>query len=140
VPADPPPGRSLVTRRAVTDIVRMAVLGSYGVTGFTASMPERLLARLRLATPGLVVRLGNGVAVDLDLTVAFGVPIAEVGRQVESAVRYALRHALGIEVERLVIHVDGLRVAHAGVPPASLPDDPGTISSGDLADSGTDVA
>ena len=28
------PGRSLVTRRALTDIVRAATLGSYGVTGF----------------------------------------------------------------------------------------------------------
>ena len=52
MPADPIPGRSLVTRQAVADIVRTAVLGSYGVTGFAASLPERLLARLGLATPG----------------------------------------------------------------------------------------
>ena len=36
MPSDPIPGRSLVTRRAVADIVRTAVLGSYGVTGFAA--------------------------------------------------------------------------------------------------------
>ena len=140
VPSDPIPGRSLVTRRAVADIVRTAVLGSYGVTGFAASPPEQLLARLGLATPGLEVRLGDGVALDLDLTVAYGVPIAEVGRQVDSAVRYALRHALDLEVTRLVIHIDGLRFAPAGAPPDVVYEDPDAVRSGDLAGSGTDVA
>jgi uncharacterized alkaline shock family protein YloU len=139
VPSDPIPGRSLVTRRAVADIVRTAVLGSYGVTGFAASPPERVLSRFGLATPGLRVHLDAGVDVDLDLTVAFGVPIAEVARQVDSAVRYAIRHALDREVRRLVIHIDGLRFAPAGSPPESR-DDPPTVTARDLADSGTDVA
>jgi uncharacterized alkaline shock family protein YloU len=140
VPPDQVPGHSMVTRRAVADMVRTAVLGSYGVTGFAANPAERLLARLGLATPGLAVQLGREVAVELDLTVAFGVPIAEVGRQVDSAVRYALRHSLGLEVTRLVIHIDGLRVAPVGVPPIPVSDDPGSVHSSDLADSGTDVA
>ena len=140
MPSDPIPGRSLVTRRAVADIVRTAVLGSYGVTGFAANLPERFLAMLGLTTPGLRVTLGDGVGVALDLTVASGVPIAEVGRQVDSAVRYALRHALGVEMRRLDIHIDGLRFAPAGSPPAEPPADPTSVSSKDLADSGTDVA
>ena len=36
----PTPGRSLVTRRAVADIVRTATLGSYGVTGFAGGRPK----------------------------------------------------------------------------------------------------
>ena len=40
------PGRSLVTRRAIIDIVRDTTLNSYGVTGFAASRVERLLGRL----------------------------------------------------------------------------------------------
>ena len=140
MPSDPIPGRSLVTRRAVADIVRTAVLGSYGVTGFAASPVERLLAAVGLATPGLDVRLGDGVDVELDLTVAYGVPIAEVGRQVDSAVRYALRHALDLEVTHLVIHIDGLRFAPAGAPPSAVHEPAGAVRSSDLADSGTDVA
>ena len=57
VPAEPIPGHTLVTRRAAADIVRTAVLGSYGVTGFAGGLPERLIARLGLGTPGLKVRL-----------------------------------------------------------------------------------
>jgi hypothetical protein len=37
------------------------------------------------------------------------VPVAEVARQVDSAVRYSLRHYVGTDVRALTIHVDGLR-------------------------------
>ena len=140
MPAHPMPGRSLVTRRALVDIVRAATVGSYGVTGFAASPLERLFGRLGFRQPGINVRLGNGLEVELDLTVAFGVPIAEVARQVDSAVRYALRRALGREVTRLTIHVGGLRFSPADVPPAASSADPGTVGPRDLADSGRDVA
>ena len=92
------------------DVVRAATLGSYGVTGFAGGPIARLLARLGLAQPGLTVRLEDGIEIELDLEVALGVPVAEVARQVDSAVRYALQRALGVEVGRLVIHIGGLRV------------------------------
>lgn len=140
VPSNPTPGRSLVTRRAVIDLIRAATLGSYGVTGFAAGPIERLLGRLGFAQPGIGLRLDDGLEIELDLTVAYGVPVAEVARQVDSAVRYAIRRGLGHEVRRLTIHVDGLRVAPGGAPPTLVPADPGAIRPGDLADSGTDVA
>ncbi len=137
---DPMPGRSLVTRRALVDIVRTATLGSYGVTGFAAAPLERLIGRLGLGQPGIRVRLDDGLEIDLDLTVAFGVPIAEVARQVDSAVRYAIRRALDREVSRVTIHVGGLRFGAGVVPPAIVPAVPGAVGPRDLADSGTDVA
>jgi uncharacterized alkaline shock family protein YloU len=140
VPTRPTPGRSVVTRRAIIDIVRTATIGSYGVTGFAARPTERLLGRLGFGQPGIGVHLGDGIDVELDLTVALGVPIAEVARQVDSAVRYAIRHALGREVRRLTIHVGGLRVAPGEAPPAIAPADGRAIGPRDLADSGTDVA
>jgi uncharacterized alkaline shock family protein YloU len=143
VPTDPTPGRALVTRRAVVDIVRTAVLGSYGVTGFAG---EGLLGAIRnavgLGSRGIRVAVDETLAIDLDLTVAHGLPIAEVARQVDSAVRYAIRRALEREVDRLAIHVDGLRVR-----PAETIDGGGgrrstgeSIHQDDLAASGTDVA
>jgi len=136
----PTPGRSLVTRHAVIDIVRTATLGSYGVTGFAADPFTRVLGYLGLAQPGLTVRIGDRLEVELDLDIALGVPVAEVARQVDSAVRYAIRRALGREIERFVIHVGGLRVQPAGSIPAVSAAPPETIRPRDLADSGTDVA
>jgi hypothetical protein len=42
----------------------------------------------------------GGLRLDLFITVAFGVPVAEVARQVDSAVRYSLRHYVGAESKR----------------------------------------
>jgi uncharacterized alkaline shock family protein YloU len=149
VPSASTPGRSIVTRRAVVDIVRTATLGSYGVTGFSGSTAERFLGRLGLVQPGIHVELGEGLApdqaatklsIELDLTVAYGVPVAEVARQVDSAIRYALRRALERNVDRLTIHVDGLRFQPGDLPAAAPAADPHAIRSDDLAASGTDVA
>jgi uncharacterized alkaline shock family protein YloU len=136
----PTPGRSLVTGRAVVDIVRAATLGSYGVTGFAGGPLGRLVAAVGLWQPGLTIRRDAGLEIELDLTVALGVPVAEVARQVDSAVRYAIRRALDMEVERLVIHIDGLRVHPGGTLPAAPAATPTSIRARDLADSGTDVA
>jgi uncharacterized alkaline shock family protein YloU len=137
----PTPGRSLVTGRALRDIVRTATLGSYGVTGFAGGPIARLIERFGLGTPGLSVRIEDGIEVELDITVALGVPVAEVARQVDSAVRYAVRQAVEREVGRITIHIDGLHVPAGGTlpqSPTSLPVE--RIRPHDLADSGTDVA
>jgi uncharacterized alkaline shock family protein YloU len=113
------PGRALVTRRALVEIVRTAVLGSYGVTG----LAEPLAARLKLARRPIRIGLRPEVTVDVRLTVAYGLPVAEVARQVDSAVRYALRRALGREVGSVTIHVDGMATGPfttRGAPPEAV--------------------
>ena len=124
-------------------MVRTATLGSYGVIGFAGGgLPGWLGERLGLAPRGIHVELEDGLAIDIDLLVAHGIPVAEVARQVDSAIRYAIRRALDRPVDRLTIHVDGLRVAPFEVqPPAaagkrSRP----AVAPDDLAASGTDVA
>ena len=139
-PTSSTPGRSLVSRRAIVDVVRSATLGSYGVIGFAGGGPlARLVERLGLAPRGIRVHIGAVLAIELDLLVAHGLPIAEVARQVDSAVRYSIRNALGRDVSRLTIHVDGLRY-QPGDLPATPQQDPNAVTQDDLAASGTDVA
>lgn len=136
---DPTPGRSLVTKRAIRDLVRTAVLSSYGVTGFATGGPlGRVLERAGLAHPGIHLEIEPELVVDLRLTVAYGLPIAEVARQVESSVRYTLKHALDREPDRVSIRIGKLVHQHTMAPmPAPAPAEPGPS---DLAASGTDVA
>jgi len=139
VPDRPIGGRALVTRRAVIDIVRGVTLGQYGVAGFTGSWADRVLGWIENRPGGLRVSVaGGGLAIRMHLRVAQGLPIAEVARQVDHAVRHAIRTALGREVDQLSIRVASLEVHPGGEPPAP-PSHPGPGPS-DLADSGTDVA
>jgi len=113
-------GRSAVTRRAITDIVRTAALGSYGIAGFASPRPiDRLVRWLRLGEPAIRIRYDDGLRIVLHVRVAYGLPVAEVARQVESAVRFAVGRALGRGVDVLTIHVDGLDDRASGAPPSS---------------------
>ena len=85
-------------------------------------------------------RDGPALTIELQLTIAYGVPVAEVARQVDSAVRYAVRRALEVEIGRLTIHVNGLRFQPGDLPAAAAPPDPNDVAADDLAASGTDVA
>ena len=106
-----PAGGASVSHRAIADIVRAAVLGSYGVTGFASAPLDRLLAWLGIGHAGISIDRGeDGLRLGLDLEIAYGLPVAEVARQVDSAVRYAIRRALGRDIAELRITVDGLVV------------------------------
>jgi uncharacterized alkaline shock family protein YloU len=141
----PIPGRSFVSKRAVVEVIRAAVVESYGVTGLAdPDLGGRLLRWLHLRTSGIRLDLSKGVAIELFLTVAYGVPIAEVARQVDSAVRYSVRRAMGLEVEQLVIHVGDLSYQPARTPltmgaePAPRAD--ASFLSSDGADDGSTLA
>jgi uncharacterized alkaline shock family protein YloU len=124
MPQQPVPGRSAVSRRAITDIIRSAVLGSYGITGFGSRRPiDRLLRVLGAGEPGIRLRWDDVLRVDLHVRIAHGLPVAEVARQVESAVRYAAGRALDREIGQLTIHVEGLTELAGRNPPA----DPTTV-------------
>ena len=132
-------GRALVTRRAVIDIVRRVTLGSYGVAGFAGNWADRVLGWIEQRPGGLRVSVASGaLAIQLHLRVAQGLPIAEVARQVDLAVRHAIRTALGREVDRLTIRIAKLELHPGGDPPQ--PRQHPDLGPSDLADSGTDVA
>jgi uncharacterized alkaline shock family protein YloU len=144
MPLRPSAGRSAVTRRAIADIVLASVRGSYGVVGFaTPRIGGHLVRLLRLGEPGIRVRIDDGILVELHLRVAHGLPVAEVARQVDSAVRYALRRDLGRQVVRITVHIDGLddgparipepvTIESAAIDPEPAPDGPATDTDVDV--------
>ncbi len=126
------PGRSVITAAAVADIVRVATLGSYGVTGLRAR--GLLGGRLRWlgGRPAIVIASSpEELRVDIRISVAYGVPVAEVARQVDSAVRFAVRGAVEREIDRLQIHVGELRVDAGAAPPPPVTVDRPIASSDD---------
>ena len=126
MPDDSTLGRALVTRRAIADIVRAATLGAYGVAGFAGA-----------GAAGLRISVRDGLRISLRLKVAQGLPIAEVARQLDAAIRHAIHQALGRDVDRLTIKIDHLEAHPGGTPPAKRAR---RRLTAELADSGTDVA
>ena len=123
------PGRAVVARRALSEIVRDAALGSYGVTGLAEpTLLARCRARLGLGSRAIRVTLHPTVSTEVWLTVAYGVPVAEVARQVDSAVRYRLEWALAREVGPVSIHVQGLSSRRFASPPA-VPTPPSAVTA-----------
>ena len=123
------PGRAVVARRALSEIVRDAALGSYGVTGLAEpTVLARCRARLGLGSRAIRVTLHPTVSTEVWLTVAYGVPVAEVARQVDSAVRYRLERALAREVGPVSIHVQGLS-SRRFASPAAVPIPPPAVSA-----------
>jgi uncharacterized alkaline shock family protein YloU len=104
----------------VVDVVRSVALRSYGVTGLRAEGPlGGRIPWFRRHPPVEVILAPERLEIDLRISVAFGAPVVEVARQVDSAVRHAIQHALEREVDRLTIHVGALRVEPAAAPPSS---------------------
>ena len=135
MPKRPVEGRSAVTRRAISDIIRTAVRGSYGVAGFATPTPLGHLVRaLGIGEPGIRLGGDDPLTIDLHVRVAFGLPIAEVARQIDSVVRYALERDLGRRVAAVSIHVDGLEYN-----PGRIPEVPG-VSTDQAAEPAGDAA
>ncbi|MBF6604431.1 MAG: Asp23/Gls24 family envelope stress response protein [Chloroflexi bacterium] len=137
----PATGRSVVTRRAIEEIVAAAVRHSYGVVGFAdrgirASVVRRVTGR----EPGIDIAIDGSLRIGLALEVASGLPVAEVARQVDSAVRYAVRRDLRREVGVVSITVAGLEYRPGRIPevPVATPTDTASESS-PAADAGTVV-
>ena len=109
-----PMGKIEVAPRAIATIAARAVGRSYGVVGMAPhTLREGMAQVLRHedAHKGVEVRIGSDeIAIDLYVIIEYGTRIAEVARNVQENVRYAVEQALGMPVARVNVRVQGLRI------------------------------
>jgi uncharacterized alkaline shock family protein YloU len=109
-----PMGRIEVAPRAIATIAAAAVGRSYGVVGMAPhTFREGVAQVLRYedAHKGVEIRIGDDdIAIDLYVILEYGTRIAEVARNVQENVRYAVERALGMPVARVNVRVQGLRM------------------------------
>lgn len=110
-----PIGKIEVAPRAIATIAANAVSQSYGVVGMAPhTLREGVAKVLRQqdAHRGVVVRIGDDdIAIDLYVILEYGTRIAEVARNVQENVRYAVEQALSMPVARVNVRVQGLRMS-----------------------------
>lgn len=110
-----PDGKIEVAPRAIATITARAVTQCYGVVGMAPrNFREGMAQVLRREDmhKGIEIRVRNeGIEITLSVIVEYGTRIAEVARNVQEQVRYAVENALGMPVTHVHVRVQGLRVS-----------------------------
>jgi uncharacterized alkaline shock family protein YloU len=109
-----PIGSIHVSPRAVATIAYQAALESYGVVGLA---PKNLLDGLtnvlvKDPSHGVEVRYdGEIIDIDVYIVIEYGTRIKSVASSVANTVRYHVEKSLGMPVNEVNVHVNGLRVS-----------------------------
>jgi uncharacterized alkaline shock family protein YloU len=110
-------GKIEVAPRAIASIAGRAVAESYGVVGIAAKYPR--VVGVEILAPehygrGIEVHFTNDyITIDLYLVLEHGLRITEIAHNVMSHVKFAVEQALGLQVVRININVQALRVNSA---------------------------
>ena len=107
-------GRLALSEEAIATIAGAAATECYGVVGMAGRKMtdgiSELLGKENLSKGVSVSIEGDDVYVDLLIVVGYGVRISEVARMVVDKVRYTLENATGLNVKKVTVNVQGVRV------------------------------
>ena len=111
-----PIGRITVSPRAIATIAYHAALESYGVVGLAHKNLVNGLTQALVKDPshGVEVRYdGTNINIDIYIIVEYGTRIMSVANSVANTIRYHVEKSLEMPVNRVSVHVRGLRVSEA---------------------------
>lgn len=111
-----PPGRVVVSARAIGSVALDATRGCYGIVELVPqSLRGRVSRRLGHASApdardGIAVHLdGERITITLHVVVEYGLPIAAVAHNAIRTVYYAIERAFGVRPAAVNVHVHELR-------------------------------
>lgn len=114
-------GTISIAEEVVATIAGVAATECYGLVGMGARGVQKGLAIFRRGedvSRGVEVHLdGEKVTIDLHVVVQYGVNIAQVAHNVMEQVKYAVERYCGLEVSRVNVHVESVRVDMDGLLP-----------------------
>jgi uncharacterized alkaline shock family protein YloU len=108
-------GNIYVSHHAIATIACQSTLESYGVVGLAAKNLAEGLAQVLIKDPTLGVDVhfdGRTIQIDLFIIIEYGTRITSVSTSVADSVAYRIEKALGIPVNRVNVHVRGLRISN----------------------------
>ncbi|WDL97408.1 Asp23/Gls24 family envelope stress response protein [Alicyclobacillus sp. ALC3] len=111
-----PLGTISIAEDVVATLAGLAAIDCYGLVGMSSrrQVKDSLSELLGRDNPGKGVEVqisDDGVDVDLYIIVSYGTNIYEVAQNVREKVRYVLNQSIGIQVDRVNILVQGVRVS-----------------------------
>ena len=110
-------GRVEVAPGAIAGLAGVAVLECYGVVGMTPptlrSGLVQVLQRENLRRGVQVRVVEERIVIDLYVVLEYGVRISEVAHNIMENVKFRVEKALGVPIEEVNVHVQGLRISAA---------------------------
>ncbi len=107
-------GEIVIEREVIAKVAGLAAMECYGLVGMASKNMQDGLADIlgwENMTKGVKVDIdGDAVSLQLDIIVEFGTNIAQVANNAMQRVSYIIQDKLGIEVEKVDINVQGVRV------------------------------
>ena len=106
-------GRITISPEAIATIAAHAASQSYGVVGMASKNIVDGISNVLTRDPhyGVDVKSENdAIIIDMYVIVEYGTRISSVATSVANAVRYKVEQSLGMPVEAVNVHVQGLRV------------------------------
>ena len=103
-----------ISPRAIATIAYHAALLSYGVVGLAHKNIVDGIAQALVKDPTHGVEIhynGENLTIDLYIVVEYGTRIKAVTSSIAQTVRYSVEKALGVPVNQVNVHVQGLRVS-----------------------------
>jgi len=104
-----------ISKQAIATIAFQAVQRSYGVVGLASKNIANELANALVKDPthGIDVEYKNKeINIDIFIIIEYGTRIKSVAASVANTVRYQVEKSLGIPVNEINIHVQGLRISN----------------------------
>ncbi|UYN90325.1 MAG: Asp23/Gls24 family envelope stress response protein [Anaerolineales bacterium] len=109
-----PHGSIHVSPRAVATVAYQAAVQSYGVVGLAAKNFLDGVSNFIVKDPthGIEVSYDEGaINIDIYIVVEYGTNIKTIAASVAQTVRYNVEKALGLPIQHVNVHVQGLRVS-----------------------------
>jgi uncharacterized alkaline shock family protein YloU len=109
-----PLGRITISPRAIATIAYHAARLSYGVVGLTSKNLVEGITQVIVKDPshGIEVKYDEqNITIDIYVIIEYGTRIKSVALSVSNTIKFNVEKALGMPVERVNVHVRGLRVS-----------------------------
>ncbi len=104
-----PLGRITISSEAVAQIVGHVAAESYGVVAMGGSRIARLLTRDKLTHGIEIGRDGDGISIELNVVVEYGLNLAEVASTIRNRVAYEVERLTGLRVASVEVHIADVR-------------------------------
>ncbi len=104
-----------ISKQAIATIAFQAVQRSYGVVGLASKNIADELAHVIVKDPTHGIDVGyknREINIDIYIIVEYGTRIKSVAASVANTVRYQVENSLGLPVNEINVHVQGLRVSN----------------------------